>query len=158
MPLEQPHHTRPAQRRKHRPAILPRRLSPLGPPVHDPPPAMMRRVDALGDGDARLHGQLGDGQTHAREDVDDDLLGDAAVDAAAEDGVAAEQAGEERVGRVDLAGVELQQRQHRGLVEEGEVGEVAGVLPRGFEDEPELLAQRPVAEEEDHSACAFVLA
>ena len=40
--------------------------------------------------------------------------------------------------------------EHGALVEEGEFREVHGVLARRFEDEPELLANRAGAEEEDH--------
>lgn len=96
---------------------------------------MVSCVCTLCKGNVRLHRQLGKRQRHARKHVDYDLLADAGVDAAAEDDVAAQQACEEGVVGIDFAVVEVREGEHGGLVDEGEEGEVAGVLAGGFEDE-----------------------
>lgn len=178
MPPKQPHHSPPTQPRKHRPRI-PRHA--LLPPLrHHHHPA--HAVPAVA---RQLHRQLRQRQHHPREHVDDDLLIDAALAAAAEDGVAADQTGEEGVvaafARLGREGLVVQQ-EHAGFVEESEGREVAGVRARCFEDEPEFVARpvrrqrlvrvwlvgglekgrkgdkRVVAEEEDHAARALLSA
>lgn len=55
---------------------------------------------------------------------------------AAEDGVAAEQAGEEGIVVALFTGWGgVAEEEHRGFVDEGEEAEVAGMLARGFVDE-----------------------
>lgn len=89
-----------------------------------------------------LHHQFRDGQEHARGDVDDDLLRHGVVDGAREDGVAAEQPGEERVVVALFArGGGVAEEEHGGFVDEGEEAEVAGVLARGVEDEATFCAE-----------------
>ena len=46
--------------------------------------------------------------------------------------------------------VQVFEEEAGSLVEDGEAGQVGGVLPRRFEDEPEFLAEGAGAEEEDH--------
>lgn len=145
MPAKQPHDHPPAQRCKHRPR---RPRCPLLPrPARQDDPA-----DAAAP--LLLHRQLRQREDDAGEDVGDDLLVDGGLDAAAEDGVAADQAGEEGVVRGFVAGgagflVEgeaegeggVAEGVHEGFVEEGEEGEVAGVGGGCFEDEEEFLAE-----------------
>lgn len=137
MPPKQPHDGAPTDARKHGPRI-PRHV--LLPPVrhdHDAAhavPAVLRL----------LHRQLRHRQHHPREHVDDDLLVHAALAAAPEDGVAADQPRQEgvvaafaRFGRQGL----VVQEEHAGFVEEGEGREVAGVRAGRFEDEAEFVAR-----------------
>ena len=144
MPPEQIHHQRPTQARKHRPRPL-RNRTPLVP--HQAKATAARRGRVPG-----LDTQLGQGEDDAGEDVDDDLLVDGALDAAAEDGPAAEQAGEEGVQvRFFARGAEQPQREQAGFVGQGEEGEVAGVLARRFDDDAGFFAEGARAEEEDHA-------
>jgi hypothetical protein len=84
---------------------------------------------------SRLHGEFRQCQTHACKHVDDNLLGHGVVDCAAEDGVAAQQAGEEGVVMALFAcRGRVAQEEHGGFVDEGEEAEVARVLARRFED------------------------
>lgn len=151
MPSKQPHHSPPTQPRKHRPRI-PRHalLPPLG--HHHHPPHAVPAVARL------LHRQLRQRQHHPREHVDDDLLVHAALAAAAEDGVAADQTGQEGVvaafARFGREGLVVQQ-EHAGFVEEGEGRQVAGVGARGFEDEAEFVAR--AVRSERVSACVGVV-
>lgn len=153
MPAKQPHDSAPTQTRKDGPTIpldapLPRTparqpVQPAAPtrpdvPVRpDPPLAHPHRP-------ARRDRELGEPQHHAREDVDDNLLVDAAglgaavCGAAAEDDVAAGEAGDEGVDGGLVAwfagGVEegggVAEEVEQGFVRAGEEGEIEGVLAR----------------------------
>lgn len=92
--------------------------------------------------------QFRQSQHHACEHVDDDLLVDAAR-RLAKDPVSAEQTGHEAVYRLLLA-VDVAQRQHTALVQQGKLGEVHGVLPRRSEYHLGLLLQGAGPEKEDH--------
>lgn len=100
----------------------------------------------------RLDGQFRDGEDHAREDVNDDLLIDRArrPPPMPKDPVAPKQAGEEGMHARLLPAVRVLQQQAAALVQQGEFRQIRGVLPRGLVDEPELLAYGAGAEEEDH--------
>ena len=152
MPLEQPHDASPTKRGEGHPSVVAHSVAGIGPAIEQAPAVASRRVDAVvSEGDVRLHGQLRGGQAHARKHVDHNLLRDGAVDAAPEHHVAAQQARDERVLCVHFASFDARQREHRAFVDEREVGEVAGVLPRRFEDEWDFFPERSVAEEEDHT-------
>lgn len=152
VPPEEPHDTGPAQTGKHRPGAFPDELQLPFIQAED----ALAAVSAVRAADERvvarrLHGQLGQTQHHSREDVDADLLADAAESRLAmpENPVAAEQASEEGVHAVLLA-VDALEREHGGLVEEGELGQVVRVQAGCLVDGPEFLTHRAGAEEEDH--------
>lgn len=88
------------------------------------------------------HGQFRQSKHRTREDVDDNLLVDATLNAAAEDEVAAHQPREECVpGRFFAGGRREAEEEHDGFVDSGEGGEVARVLACGFEDQADFLVQ-----------------
>ena len=136
MPPIQPHDGAPAHRRKDGPRVLRDALLPPLRHNHHPPHAIPPILRLL-------HRQLRQRQHHSGKNIDDDLLVHAALATAAEDGVAAQQAGQEGVVAA-FAGfrgeVFVVQEEHAGFVEEGEGGEVAGVSASGFEDETDLVA------------------
>ena len=75
-----------------------------------------------------------------------------AVEPPAEAGPPAEQPGEEGVEvGFFLSGAGEAEGEERGFVGEGEEGEVAGVLPGGFDDEAGFFAEGAGTEEEDHA-------
>lgn len=134
MPPPHKHHHRPTQTSKRNPPILHQLFPQPTSIIQQTPPASTALHLSHVPG---LHGQLRQRQHHAREDVYDDLLGHRVVYRASEDGVAAEQAGKERVVVALFAvGRGVSEEQHGALVDEGEEAEVARVLARGFEDEP----------------------
>lgn len=151
LPPKDIHDKRPAQAGKHGPRILLYGLLDL-------------RVQSLREqrGGRRrrrhpgtLQTQSGECQHDPCEHVDHDLLRHTAcaVLAAAKHEISAHGAGEEGVVRSFLprpTRVEHAQYQHARLVYHGEGREVAGVLPRGFEDEPDLFPHGAAAEEENH--------
>jgi len=155
VPPEQPHDHSPAPRREHWPSVrrnglAHRRLA------HDRQAGI---PSSRPRGARRLDGELCECEDDAGKDVDDDLHVDAgdlagAAGAAAEDDVAAQQAGEEGVGGLLLAGgrAEALEEEHGDLVDCGELCEVARVLAGGAEDECGFFAEGAGAEEEDHSA------
>lgn len=163
IPSEEPHDHAPADARKHGPRVLLRAPAPRGGTVlaeqvleHAGPAAAARgRVAGL-EADGRVRallgrdGQLREAEADAREDVDDNLLVDAALAlvAAPEDDVAGEDAGDEGVGRglppeglggdgegggaVDCgrgARGERVQEEHKRLVAECKGREVGRMLP-----------------------------
>jgi hypothetical protein len=129
MPPEKVHDHRPTQTCKHRPSI------PNGIPLELSIPEYLPSTGAarcprnvLG-----LYGEFREGECYACENVDDDLLRDRVVNRAAEDCVAAEQAGEERVVVALFAcGRGVLEYQHRGFVDEGKETQIASVLSRCF--------------------------
>jgi hypothetical protein len=64
--------------------------------------------------------------------------------------IPSKEAREERVRILLLASIQVLQQEAGAFIQEGEFGQVGGVLPGGLEDEPELLAHGAGAEEEDH--------
>ena len=125
IPSKQPHHQPPTHRRKNRPRI-----------PHQPLLHLRRQSQPAGP--LALHTEFRKAEHHPREDIDDNLLVDGALarSAAAEDIVAAQQAGEEGVwGCLFLRGGGVAEEEEGGFVDDGESGEVAGVLAGGLEDE-----------------------
>lgn len=138
MPPKDIHHHGPTQARKNRPPIpdhcppqlpIPKQLKPSSRPLNTTTRATSPNVSLL-------HRQLGERQTHARKDVDDNLLRNRVVYRAAKHGVSAQQASEEGV-VVSLFARRrgVAQEYHAGFVDEREEAEVAGVLASRFVDE-----------------------
>lgn len=90
-------------------------------------PILMRR---------HRHRQFCQSKHRPRKDIHDNLLVDTTLDSPAEDKMPAYQPGEECVsGRFLAGGRRYSEEEHDGFVDGGESGEVARVLPCGFEDE-----------------------
>jgi hypothetical protein len=142
MPPKHIHDSGPTEARKNRPGILAHTIGNLS--IAYELPATVARPPIL-------NGQLGQRKHHARKDVDDNLLVDAAL-AAREDGIPANQPGYEAVVPPLLASshVRVSKEQHAGFVDERKEAEVAGVRAGRFEDELDLFAEGSGAEEEDH--------
>lgn len=161
MPPEDVHDECPAQRGKCRPRVLQDKLSGVlvryeAPPTADLlPPGQYRPVRVTswphtGLLHFRHDEQLRIRKTHARKDVNNNLLRDARVRPSKHD-IPAEQAGDEDVvAALAPLGVGLAEGEQGAFVDEGEEGEVAGVLAGRAQDEPGLLAQAALPEEEDH--------
>lgn len=100
----------------------------------------------------RKNGELRKRQHHTSKDIDAYLLIHRArrSSSVAEHPVSAVKAGQQGVKAVFLATIHVLQQQTAALVQQGEAGEVGGVLPRGLEDEPQLLSKGAASEEEDH--------
>jgi hypothetical protein len=100
----------------------------------------------------RLHHEFGERQNNSCEDVYGDLLIHGAVRCTpmTKDPVAAKQTGQGGMEIVFFAPINVLQEQTSALVQQSKFGEVHGVLPCRFEDEPELLTNGSGAEEEDH--------
>lgn len=151
--LKQPHHACPAHAGEDGPSVLLNLLHLLLGQLEEANAA----ASAVMASDQRivprrLHGQLRQRQHHTREHVDANLLIDAARGSlpVSKHPVPAKQSGKEVMHGQLFAAVCVAEGEHGALVEEGEFREVHGVLARRFEDEPELLANRAGAEEEDH--------
>ena len=128
IPSEDPHHRRPAQTRKDGPCIglhLFSQLSSHSRPFLTSP----------------LYRQFCECKHDSGEDVYDNLLVDAALYAAAEDGVTAYEAGEEGVKRAFFACGRCTAQIDQGeFVNHREGGQVAGMSARCFVNQTELLS------------------
>ena len=150
---EQPHHPRPTHARKDRPAVRldPQQLLLIQPEQALPAVLPVRRANKC-IRPRRLHGKLGQRQHRPRKNVNNNLLVNTTRRAPPmpKNPVAPKQARQKSVRRSLLAAIDILEQQAGSLVEDGEAGQVGGVLPRRFEDEPEFFAQGAGAEEEDH--------
>lgn len=125
MPPVGPHDDAPAKASKDRPRV-PRHLRP-----HN-----------LAHAPLFLHRQLGQSKHRSCKHINDDLLIDAALNATAKNDIATEEPGKECVHRGFFPGGRGDpEEDHSGFVHDCVRSQVTCVLPGGFEDEVEFLAQ-----------------